>query len=131
MIDFTKCKKPVDYEKVIMSELKVRVEGSFVYVSNLPLPTVVVMVFRRHIDSFPSYVTKSGHAENCLFPGDEVETECCALCDHENEVPFRPGGYVSVCENCGKKMHLCSRCLYDNPEHGCDWNEKTNSCWRG
>ena len=90
MIDFSKCKTLKDYEKVIKSELKIRIEGPYVYVSNLPLMTVVSMVFRHHVDSFPAYVTKSGHVENCLFPGDEIETECCDWCDHENEVPFRP-----------------------------------------
>ena len=36
----------------------------------------------------------------------------------------------SRCENCGEKLHLCSRCLYDDPDHGCDWNPETKSCWR-
>ena len=68
---------------------------------------------------------------SCLFPTDEIETECCGLCDHENEVPFRHGCYVSRCENCGEKMRLCSRCLYDDPNHVCNWNPETKTCWRG
>ena len=135
MIDFSKCKTTKDYEQVLLASLRTYTIGKQVF-SATGCPIDILAKYLRkykhkYNDSFGSLETKSGHTENCLFPGDEIETECCGLCDHENEVPFRPGCYVSRCENCGEKMHLCSRCLYDDPEHGCDWNSETKTCWRG
>lgn len=38
--------------------------------------------------------------------------------------------YIDEPKN-GEKMHLCSRCLHDDPNGRCDWDSATGTCRRG
>ena len=135
MINFSKCKTTKDYEQVLLASIKIFHLGKErLSATGIPIPFLAKMLRQfkhRYTAGFSEFETKSGHLENCLFPNDEVEVENCANCEEENEVPFRAGCYVSFCEHCGEKMHLCSRCLHDDPNGRCDWDSDTGTCRRG
>lgn len=61
-------------------------------------------------------------------------TEVCPHCDKENTIEWNVEeyGYEAWCPHCGKKMMLCSECLYakDNMYGRCDWNSESKKCFR-
>ncbi|MHC1722498.1 MAG: hypothetical protein AB9836_04750 [Aminipila sp.] len=65
-----------------------------------------------------------------IEPTIEV-TEICPHCDNENTLNWNVAtqGYEAECPVCGKKLMLCSVCMYDG-NGKCDWDSTTASCYR-
>lgn len=63
-----------------------------------------------------------------------IVTETCPNCENEIEMRWDTDerGYEAVCPVCGGRLMLCDECLHseDNPGGKCDYNSKTDSCWR-
>lgn len=57
-------------------------------------------------------------------------TEYCPHCNEEIilEWDVKEKGYQAFCARCGRKLMLCSECLYE--EDLCDWSEETGYCYR-
>lgn len=57
-------------------------------------------------------------------------TEYCPHCNEEITLEWdvTEHGYQAFCARCGRKLMLCSECLYK--EDLCDWSEETGYCYR-
>ena len=57
-------------------------------------------------------------------------TEYCPHCNEEITLEWdvKENGYQAFCARCGRKLMLCSECLYE--EDLCDWSEETGYCYR-
>lgn len=68
-----------------------------------------------------------------LFTTNEI-VECCPECETENTIVWNivEDGWRFHCPKCGQFQHCCDVCTYseDNPEHHCDWDEETETCFR-
>lgn len=61
-------------------------------------------------------------------------SEYCPECDSEivETWDVLTQGYRMFCIYCGKEVMCCDACLHadDNPMRVCDWDSKTNMCFR-
>ena len=58
----------------------------------------------------------------------EEVVEICPRCEHEN-IYINPIGYTAYCEECGRKIFLCDKCLNADHANYCDWHG--GKCHRG
>ena len=64
--------------------------------------------------------------------------ELCPECEGENILHFEHAweisalGFEAKCSHCGASLMLCDECRHgeDNPSKICDWDKKTNGCFR-
>lgn len=60
-------------------------------------------------------------------------TEMCPHCEHEVEIhgwDTDAEGYQAFCPYCGGRLMLCDECLHSEDCKGCDYNSKTDKCYR-
>lgn len=78
-------------------------------------------------------LSKSLHFELFVLPdiGEYIE-ETCPSCNGVARIYWniKEDGYKAYCPICGGRLMLCSECMTAEDERGCDYNLKTDTCWR-
>lgn len=61
-----------------------------------------------------------------------VVTEVCPWCENEIEMRWDTDerGYLAHCPVCGGRLMLCDECMHTEGGGKCDYDNKTDSCYR-